>query len=188
MAEVQPIRNVKQIKGMCNNLKMIDYKYYIMFIIGIETGMRVSDILKLRVSDIDKMSSKKIKEKKTGKQRFLFLNDKTTREIKDYIKEKGLSEDDYLIPSRKHDKDGNQIPVSRIQAYRVLNEAGEAVGVDQVGTHTMRKSFGYHYYKKTRDVVPLMRIFNHASQAITLRYIGIEDAEIQNSLEDFILF
>ena len=89
---------------------------------------------------------------------------------------------------RKHDPYGDQKPITRTQAYRVLREAGKAFGIDALGTHTMRKTFGYHYYKKTHDVVTLMRIFNHTSQAVTLHYIGIEEEEIRQSLDDFYLF
>lgn len=187
MNEVQPIRNQKQIKGMCNYLKSKDEKYYIMFVLGIQTGLRVSDILNLKVSDIENMREKRIKEKKTQKTRFLLLNEKTYTEIKHYISSEGLKEDDYLIYSRKHGEDSTR-PISRVQAYRILQEAGESCGIESIGTHTMRKTFGYHYYKKTQNIAVLMRIFNHSSQSITLRYIGIEQEEMQETLNDFVLF
>ena len=188
MSDVQPIRKQNQIKAVCSYLKSKDEKYYIMFIIGIQSGLRISDILQLRVTDIDKMHDTKISEKKTGKKRFLYINDATYSEITAYISKHHLNSDDYLIPSKKHSSDGSIHPISRIQAYRVLKEAGEACGFSAMGTHTMRKTFGYHYYKKTHNIVPLMRIFNHSSQDITLKYIGIESAEIEDSLRDFVLF
>lgn len=188
MAEVQPIRGRKQVKDIGSYLKGKDEKYYIMFLIGVQSGLRVSDVLNLRVSDIDSMSSKKIKEKKTNKKRFLYLNDRSEKEIRRYIVSHELEPDDYLVYSRKHDQYGDQKPITRTQAYRVLQEAGKAFGIDALGTHTMRKTFGYHYYKKTHDVVTLMRIFNHTSQAVTLHYIGIEEEEIRQSLDDFYLF
>lgn len=78
-------------------------------------------------------------------------------------------------------------PITRIQAYRILNTAAEKVGLDEIGTHTLRKTFGYHYYQKTKDVVMLQTIFNHSAPSITLRYIGIQQDEIDKSLEDFSL-
>jgi integrase len=86
-----------------------------------------------------------------------------------------------LIQSRK----GDNKPISRIQAYRVLNEVAEQLGLEEVGTHTMRKTFGYHHYKKNHDVAILQDIFNHSAPSITLRYIGITDDEKDNSLKDF---
>ena len=100
MAEVQPIRGRKQIKDIGNYLKGKDEKYYIMFLIGVQSGLRVSDVLNLKVSDIDSMSSKKIKEKKTSKKRFLFLNDRTEKEIRRYIISHELEPDDYLVYSK----------------------------------------------------------------------------------------
>lgn len=185
MAEVQPIRGKKQVKDVANFLKGWDEKYYVMFLIGIQTGLRVSDVLGLTVYDIRKMSAQKIKEQKTKKKRFLYLNNRTEKEIERYIKGKELASDDYLIYSRKCDQNGNIKPISRVQAYRVLRTAGEAFGIDNMGTHTMRKTFGYHYYRQMHDIATLMLIFNHASQEETLRYIGIRDEEIMSSLDGF---
>lgn len=185
MAEMQPIRSKKKIKEVANYLKGWDEKYHIMFLIGIQTGLRVSDVLNLTVYDIRKMSAKKVREQKTKKRRFLYLNPKMEKEIEKYIQKNELDPDDYLIYSRKHDRNGNSKPISRVQAYRVLRTAGEAFGIDSMGTHTMRKTFGYHYYRQTHDIATLMMIFNHASQEETLRYIGIIDEEIMSSLDGF---
>ena len=56
-----------------------------------------------------------------------------------------------------------------------------------IGTHTMRKTFGYWYYKETRDIASLQMILNHSHPEITLKYIGITDEEIENSLSRFVL-
>ena len=75
--------------------------------------------------------------------------------------------------------------ITRIQAYRVLNEVAEQIGIDEVGTHTMRKTFGYHHYKQNKDVAILQDIFNHSAPSITLRYIGITDDIKDDTLKDF---
>ena len=70
--------------------------------------------------------------------------------------------------------------------YRFINEACHEVGVQtRVGTHTMRKTFGYFYYKQYNDVVLLQRILNHSNPAVTLRYIGISQEEIDVSYNNF---
>ena len=73
------------------------------------------------------------------------------------------------------DKFGETKPISRQRAWGVLKTVADFVGVDDLGCHSMRKTFGYHYYKKTKDIALLQNIFNHSSSAITLRYIGITD-------------
>ena len=77
--------------------------------------------------------------------------------------------------------------LDRSQVYRVLNEACKAVGVTEIhiGTHTMRKTFGYHHYHKFKDVALLQEIFNHSSPQITLKYIGINQDEINRSYQNF---
>ena len=81
---------------------------------------------------------------------------------------------------------GNRI--NRINAYYLIREACQKVGLqERIGTHTMRKTFGYHHYQQFKDVVLLQKIFNHSSPQITLRYIGIEQDQIDYSYNNFIL-
>ena len=94
-----------------------------------------------------------------------------------------MNEEGYLFPSRKGDSH-----ISTTQAYRILVQAAELIGRTDIGSHSMRKTFGYHYYKRTHDVVTLMNIFNHSDQSITKRYIGITEEEVADSLRDFRLF
>ena len=78
--------------------------------------------------------------------------------------------------------------MDRITAYRLLNRVCNLMNLDiKIGTHTLRKTFGYHFYKQYKDVVMLQKIFNHSNPAITLRYIGIEQDEVYKSYENFIL-
>ena len=183
MKVVQPIRDPKKIRAMKNNLKARDYKYYILFVIGINTGLRVSDVLKLKVSDVEGKDHVTINEQKTGKVKRFLINAPLKKELSDYIKAYGLHEGDFLIQSRK----GVNEPISRVQAYRILSEEGHIIGLDEVGTHTMRKTFGYHHYKKYHDVAILQDIFNHSAPSITLRYIGITDDMKDATLQDFFL-
>lgn len=78
--------------------------------------------------------------------------------------------------------------LERVAAYKIIKVACKDAGLEeQVGTHTLRKTFGYHHYQKFKDVVLLQKIFNHYSPEITLRYIGIEQAQIDESYTNFIL-
>lgn len=183
MNTVQPIRDIKDIDHMRKSLNEINPKYGIMFAIGINSGLRVSDVLTLKVKDIYGKDHLIITEKKTGKTKRFPINKKLQKEVSAYIKKASLTDESYLIPSRK----GENKPISRIQAYRVLNQAAESCGLDEIGTHTMRKSFGYHFYKRTHDVAMLMDIFNHSAPSITLRYIGINDDMKDESLKYFYL-
>lgn len=66
-----------------------------------------------------------------------------------------------------------EVTIQRVQAYRILNKSAEAIGLKNIGTHSLRKTFGYHYYQRTHDISLLMELFNHSSRSVTLRYIGI---------------
>lgn len=182
MNTVQPIRDTKAIDHMRKTLAAKNPKYVMMFAIGINTGLRISDILALTVGDIRGKDHVTINEQKTGKTKRFLLNKAMQKEIAKYIKLSGLPDESPVIPSRKGGK-----AISRIQAYRILNEAAEECGLEEVGTHTLRKTFGYHFYRRTHDVALLMDIFNHAAPAITLRYIGITDQSKDEALEHFYL-
>ena len=93
-----------------------------------------------------------------------------------------MSDDEYLFTpvigkSKK--------PISREMAWIILNKAARELGLEEIGTHTLRKTFGYHFYQKTKDVALLQNIFNHSSPSVTLRYIGINQDIIDNALDEF---
>lgn len=180
---VQPIRDPRLVEDIANYLKKKNDRDYIMFIIGIYLGRRISDILNLKVEDVKNKNYLKIKERKTGKHVFLEFNPKLKKVLDEYTKE--LDPDDYLIKSRQ----GYNRPIDRTTAYRILREAAFEFRLeDRIGTHTMRKTFGYHYYKQTKDIVTLQEIFGHSHPSITLRYIGINNESINNALKKFSIF
>ena len=93
-----------------------------------------------------------------------------------------MNNEDYLFTSRKGTK-----PITRVQAYRILNEVADKLDVAEVGTHTLRKTFGYWHYQQYKDVAILQDIFNHSSPSVTLRYIGITDDIKDKTIEGFYL-
>ncbi|MDJ0332122.1 tyrosine-type recombinase/integrase [Planococcus sp. S3-L1] len=182
--DVQPLRTPQEIAEFRDAIKVsaksaaMAARNLLLFNIGINTGLRIGDIVNMRVEDVRGRSSFVTREGKTQKSRIVHLS-ALMADIADYID--GLEpSQEYLFASRKG---GNHI--STTQAYRILTAAAELLGRKDVGTHTLRKTFGYHYYKRTHDVATLMEIFNHDSQATTKRYIGIRNDEIAETLRDF---
>lgn len=179
--DVQPIRSLEKIEDMKWSLKKwCSERDYIMFLMGINTGLRVSDLLNLKIKDVKGKKKITVKEGKTEKARTIHLTN-IYDELNAYVKSIGGSE--WLFPSRKGDKS-----ISRIQAYRQLNKASDMVDMpDGIGTHTMRKTFGYWHYKQFKNVAELQMILNHSHPNITLKYIGITEEEIENNLKQFVL-
>lgn len=179
MEIVQPIRDKNKIKQMIKVLSEYSQRDCMLFIMGINSGLRISDILARKVKDVKNKTHIHIMEKKTKKYKRFYLNTDLREALKKYIESLKLSEDDYLFQSRK----GDNKPISRIQAYRILNKAAKEVGLKEIGTHTMRKTFGYWHYKKYKDVAMLQKIFNHSAPSITLAYIGITDEYTDETIE-----
>ena len=182
MKEVQPIRDLKDIAKMKEVLAKYSDRDCMLFTFGINCGLRVSDLLTLRVSDVSG-DHVIVMEKKTGKINRFPINAKLRKALRKYTKDNNLTDDDYLFPSRK----GENKPITRVQAWRVLNRAAEYLNLDEIGTHTLRKTFGYHMYQKTHDVAMLQQMFNHSAPSITLRYIGINAEMRDNAMKDFYL-
>jgi integrase len=142
-------------------------------------------LIKFAIKDIvaDKKDKTHIvlREKKTGKSKSFRINDALRDIINDYVAL--MDSESFLIPSRKKTSS-----IRRQQAYRILTAAGKKVGINgEIGCHTLRKSFGYHFYKNYQDIALLQKIFNHSSPSITLRYIGITQDIMDDAIDDFSL-
>ena len=181
MTSVEPIRDREKIEIIKVILKENNYRNYILFLLGINSGLRISDILKLKVQDVKNKDYIELTEQKTRKYKRLPITNSFRVELYDYVKDKKL--DEWLFASQR----GNN-HISRVQAYRIIrNICVKAKISSKVGTHTLRKTFGYHFYKKNHDIALLQCIFNHSSPSITLRYIGINQDIIDESLNSFFL-
>ncbi len=183
MNVVEPIRNVSAV----NTIKKLmiadgEYMYYLLFTLGINTGLRISDILVLKYEDIldnrvrIKMSFS-IVETKTSKRRKVTINKSVHKAIETLLQHTDAGKG-YIFAKR-------QMPVSRSTVWRVLNKYAKEAGLRQkIGTHTMRKTFGFQLYKKGIDISRIQYLLNHSSPKDTLRYIGITQDEVDNIVKN----
>ncbi|MBT2578913.1 tyrosine-type recombinase/integrase [Bacillus sp. ISL-8] len=171
---VQPIRDKEIIQEIKEFYKKQNERNYILFLLGINTGFRISDILRLRVRDVEGWNIV-IREKKTRKIKDVKMPSELKRAIRNYTE--GKPKNEYLMKSRN----GKNKPITRAMAYVILNQAAQEFGLERIGTHSLRKTYGYHHYQQFRDVAVLQQMLNHTEQKETLRYIGIE----QDTLNDY---
>jgi integrase len=175
MELVEPIRSKKQIESMKKYLKGQNMRDYLLFVLGINSGLRISDLLKLMVDEVKDKDRISIREQKTGKAKDFPLSETCKKAIAEYLKVTGLHYG-ALFASRKGGR-----PISRVQAYRILSMAASQVGITEaVGTHTLRKTFGYHAYQNGVDITRIQKLLNHSAPSITLAYIGITKEELDN--------
>lgn len=137
----------------------------------------MNDVVRLKIGDVRDQTFFYIREGKTNKRRGINIG-MIQKEITTFIE--GKHPDDYLFRSQK-----GMNPITTTQVYRILNDVADFLGRNDIATHTMRKTFGYHHYKQFRDVAIHQEIFNHAAPSITMRYIGIRQDEINESLKYF---
>lgn len=176
---VQPLRTQEEIDDFLFWLRRTSNpeRDTFLFLFGINNGLRMSDIVKLKVKDIRYEKRPIIVERKTGKRKVLYL-DNLQSLIMSYID--GMPDDAWLFPSRQG---GGHLQVNTV--YKQYQQIAKNLGRKDIGTHSLRKTFGYHYYRKTHDIATLMEIFNHSSERVTKRYIGITVDEIGSTLADF---
>ncbi len=173
MEFVEPIRNKKQLDAMKKYLRGQNIRDYLLLVLGINSGLRISDLLKLNIEDVYQQERISIREQKTGKRKDFPLSDTCKKAIQEYVKETGR-QSGVLFVSRKGNK-----PISRIQAYRILNDAARQVGVKEaIGVHSTRKTFAYHAYQSGVDITRIQKLLNHSSPGVTLAYIGITKSEL----------
>ena len=172
MNTAQPIKSNQTLQELMEVYPKYS-KNYTLIAYALNTGLRISDILRANVED----SLKGVwvdREQKTGKEKTIRLNPSLILILKEYIDREGLTEG-YLFYSQR-DKSK---PISRVQAHRIIAEAGDMIGIT-LSAHSLRKTFGYISYKNGTDLSILMWVFNHSSVSTTLRYIGITQDEIDN--------
>lgn len=186
---VFPIKSRDQLTAMASWLRAnADPKYLLAFTLGINLGLRANELLELKRSDIffpdgriryivgdytDTTDRISVFQDKVDKRRGLYLNESCVHAIQWYYGDTGNNYSDrYIFSSRE----GGHIEVDTLR--KILKRAAKACGVKQnIGTHTLRKTFGYFHYQSNHDIVFLQRLFGHSSALITMRYIGIADEE-----------
>ena len=183
---VQPIRDKNKIEEMKGELRKNGTRDYMLFYVGINSGLRISDLLKLNYDDIrnkdgNMKSHISIIEKKTNKPKMFPITNGLYAELEKYTR--NMRSGEYLFKSQK----GVNRPISASQAYRIIVAAGANVGLTEIGTHTLRKTFGYHHYQQFHDIAILQQIFNHSSPSITMRYLGLNQDTIDKSYYNFSL-
>lgn len=175
MNTVQPIRDKKQIHQMESILRQQSERNYILFKLGIYSGLRISDILKLKVKDLRNQEHFILREKKTNKAKRLAINPTLQKELQTFLI--GRPNDEYIFRSRQ----GGNTPITRVMAWKILNDAAKQIGIGEIGNHSMRKTFAYHLYlQNNKDIALIQKLLNHSSPNVTLRYIGI----MQDNIDD----
>lgn len=175
---VEPIRDADIFHSIQSTVQKENIRNYVLIMTGTYTGLRISDILKLKVKDVYKKKYIDVREKKTKKRNLIEINPILRKVYNDYCLD--MDEEEYLFRKEKINK-----PISRTRAWQIMQDIGERFGVEHLGTHTLRKTFGFHYYKQTGDIATLMLMYNHSKESITLKYIGITQDTMNKARRDF---
>lgn len=194
-----PIKSLDDITAISDYyLSRGKYRDNMLFILGINFGLRVSDLVRLRFSDlIDDnfqfkmtfpiLEKKTSKTRKTPKNRYITINDAVMDAVTLYLENTdGVTLSDYLFRSQSNNGSNQNKPMHRNSVESILKRAANDLNLPyHVATHTLRKTFGYHQMvmggNDPRTLLLLQKIFGHSTAAQTLEYIGITSEEIQQA-------
>jgi integrase len=190
--EVQPIKDPKKISAMAKILRagQSGPRNELLFLFGINTALRIGDLLGLRIADVVDRNWKikeelELREQKTGKSRKTPLNKVVKEALKKYLDHRRKSEIPLAMEAPLFLSRTGEAAITRQRAHRIMADAGLSVGLADIGTHSLRKTFGYHVFKKTGGNLALVqKLLNHSSSGDTLRYIGIDREQLDNTYRD----
>lgn len=170
---------------LLNNFKY-GRRNYTIFQVGKATLLRVSDVLALRRAEIFKNDgainkNAYIRDKKTNKPNILYLKP-VKQDLIDYFQwlTKNNIQSEWLFPSIKNPNRH----ITEKQYYKVMAKTGDLLGINYLGTHTMRKTGAYRVYTQTHYNIGLvMSLLNHSSEAMTLKYLGLDQVSREQMLD-----
>ncbi|MFB4165634.1 tyrosine-type recombinase/integrase [Alteribacillus sp. JSM 102045] len=172
MEYVAPIKQLNKIRLIKAQLKKKSSRDFLLFVMGINTGLRIGELLELKVHDV-RNEDGIIPQFIFLNEKSIFLNDQVKRALKYHFSCFSPSLNGYLFSSSRSNK-----PITRQQAYRIVNEAAKSAGIEEkIGTHTLRKTFGYHAFVKGVAISLIQERFSQAIPSETLKYVGVEKNE-----------
>lgn len=186
MNSAEPIKKANDLSKLKNYYKEIhpNPRNELLIILGLNTALRISDILALKWEDVYDFEWKEYKkhihisEQKTGKTTQIYMNHNVQEALYSYksnLKQKKQTiEKDRFLFSHSN----KNVPISRTQAFRIIKNAADYYKISGViSCHSLRKTFGYHAWKQGASPVVLVEVFNHSSYQVTKHYLGIEQED-----------
>ena len=184
---VEPIRDRKKIAQIKNQLRgQRCYRDLLLLVVGINTALRISDLLQLRIGHfIDEHKRVRqrfwIKEQKRNKRHAVVINQSIRESLGEYLEAyHGVADDAENFVYFNTKTNGYSEPIKRGQAWKFIVSICREVGLPgNFGTHSLRKTWGYHARMQGVDLALIMHKLNHESIAYTKRYLGITDDELE---------
>lgn len=182
MNSVGAIRNQETLREFKRQARKLGVRPYMLVLLGLNTGLRIGDLLEIRVRDIRDVGYIVRREQKTGKQTEIHFHPAVVAELNALAADRDGDELLFQSPWITHRREA----ISYKTAYAWINKAARAAGIKgPVGCHTLRKTYGYWFYRQYGDVAALMTHFNHSDERVTMRYIGVTQEHLDAKTSKF---
>ncbi len=177
-SQIKPIRESISAGRKGNRNEML-------FLFLANTALRISDVLNVKVGMVKNKEFIELIEQKTEKYKEFALNKDLQQALNEYTKD--MDDDQYLFPSQKANRDG-EYKLSREQAWKILSDAAREIGIKKFGCHSARKTYARLIYEETKDISFVMRLLNHSSEKMTLKYLHLTEEKDNERIMNFSLF
>lgn len=193
MSTTQPFRKIDEIEQLkhffCSKGEI---RNYVLITLGINTALRISDLLQITWKDVWNFNTQHFKEHmvivehKTGKTANIYLNfqcQESLQKLRESYNNQ-IFPSEYIFKSRV----GENKPISRNRAYVIIKDACRVLGYEEnLACHSLRKTFGYHAWKQGASPAIIMSIYNHSSMEVTKRYLSIEQDDKDEVFKNIML-
>jgi len=186
MREVEAVKTTGQRQQVEAHLADQGRIYADIWKVGVNTALRISDLLSLTMDNVRALNTEQpalnVIEQKTGKHRKIVINQTALN-----IMQRRLSDNPdhvwlFQIDAVNRDRRAPPKPINRRSVSRVFEQVGQRVAPKvALGTHSMRKTRGYAMHKAGRSIESIAKVLNHSSPAVTMRYIGLVQQDIDES-------
>lgn len=169
---VKPIKDISREIRFLEHVKIYEPRINTYWVIARAGGFRCSDVIELKVEDIKRVLKQgyfDFNERKTQKQRKTYIEREVKQELLEIIE--GMQDYEYIIQSGK----GVNQPLTQRQMQRLIVKYGARCGIKDIGTHTPRKTSGYHIYIETGDIDEVKDFLDHDNLRDTYAYIDVPD-------------
>lgn len=161
-AILDPNQDYKMLKRLCK----LHLRFGLMWLMGIVTGLRISDLLRLRPQNIKQITW--VREGKTGRIRGLFIPDDVLQAVDFCVTECNISQSEYLFFSSATRR---YKPISRQWAHRIIAREAQILDLKHIGAHSMRKIYACNLYRSTGKIEAVQTALGHKDISTTFFYI-----------------
>lgn len=180
MNSVEAIKDKQQLEALKKELYLINIRDYCLFVVGINCGFRISELIPFTINDLF-IKKSEVRQSIILDEREFLINKSAAAALTEYLKIRNPQRGTEPLFKSQKSKNGKPSAVQRNVVYKNINAAARKAGIsEQIGTITMRKTWGYMSIMNGVAIDYIQKHFNHQSKNTTIQYLGLNEDDLAN--------